>query len=285
MKRMMSVLLAICIMMSSVVTTFAKDSEQTYLQRFNPELEVIRSGEIDYEDVRLTFMYYDNGDVRVVEYDFSDEIIACSYLSVSQNVIISDLIEDGISTETEIKNIYCTERVPQNITLRASQVYVGTITFAYDDGMSSGTYRTEVSYMQETGRINHNVHDNYQSLASFASAIISMFLCSADAAIAIAKWIMVGFSIATSAVNFVIPDYIVSCAYDQMTYYLRDMSTNKVGSFFGINYTFTGDDGKMKNHVDGSYYPKSTYSSHNQVFAAEIYQTMYPAYIWSVRSW
>lgn len=66
MKRMMSVLLAICIMMSSVVTTFAKDSEQTYLQRFNPELEVIRSGEIDYEDVRLTFMYYDNGDVRVV---------------------------------------------------------------------------------------------------------------------------------------------------------------------------------------------------------------------------
>ena len=58
-------------------------------------------------------MYYDNGDVRVVEYDFSDEIIACSYLSVSQNVIISDLIEDGISTETEIKNIYCqTNSIP-----------------------------------------------------------------------------------------------------------------------------------------------------------------------------
>ena len=287
-RKIIAMLLIISLTFSAVTVAGAAVVAPTLqTNQYNTYTDaLVSSVTLDTSDDNIqnfTYVDFENGDALIEQYNGS-ELFSRAFVDRSENTYTTEMYSNGnlVSTTTETV-------VPTKITdpVLFARTTLGRLLFDYDDGLKSGIYTTRIDYEKHSGIISHNIRDNFQSMANFASFLATAFGWTAGLAGEVAKVITKAFGIVTSA-SFVIPNCDVECKYEEYVYYTTDSASGKTGSFSGIKYVVIDKTSSKFNstHYDGNYfYPSTTWSNKDMQFATYVYQSLYPAYIWSVRQW
>ncbi len=297
MKRILSLILVVSLMVSSVINVSA--ASITSKEEKN-EIVKMKDGSVKLVDPNDSETYVigndlKNGDVEFTQYQ-GNEIVSRYIVKSEERVIEATYYQKASdiknSSELTREPVIRTEtiKMPDLMTETKSLLgttggYIGTIKYNYSNGTNAGICGAKVNYIKNTGSIKYNINGTYQDLAGLASFIVGVLALPVAPALAVSKATLTWLGIGFGAASILIPDINLQSDYDETEYFLENIDdSDHTNSFYGTKYIIT-DDG---NHIDevkveGTYYAYSPWE--DIVFGMTVYSFMFWYQYYNINSW
>lgn len=214
---------------------------------------------------------------------FRDGVLESRYYVNRNEKLMQAIYNDGIEASDTI-HIYKSEQAYQLLPRSKTEGVLGRIRFQYA-AETSGICGAYVSWTKNTGSIKYDVNATYRDYASFAGAIATFLGLPGGISLEVAKTILTRFSIAATAINFIIPPCKLQSEYEEIEYTLKDIDfPDHTNSFFGARYVIS-EEGSHKGDVYTTdiYYPTTSWGDQN--FGATIYNYMFSYSFWKIYAW
>ena len=282
MKKMVSILLVLCLSVSLLLPVGAVNNEQVEVIQDNEVSEIqFEDGSIVKAEELL------DGTAKFTEMK-DGKVIAEAVLDRERNVII-DTTYQGNSKETEYIDIQGQKAVGSLSSARAAGSYqrCGAITYNFYGGNDhvTGTRKLDVYNMRSyVAGTKYNVTGSFKSKASFISYIAGILAVPVGVANPLAGSILNKLSIVVGTAGFVVPNHWVKCDKTTMTWkgVLSD-ARDVYGTFTGTQYAVTGETNKT--YVTGDFWSQVSYASRSKSFATHLYNKVMGQDIVEIVKW
>ena len=279
MKRIISILLILCISLSSTAIA----SAQSYKISNVVNSEIINAEEIVlHKDVEGSIILrgedYANGN-------------SCFFLIENGNVISSSYVDktDATTTYTNYETMTTqTEKI-----LRADKVstIASMTTSGYTFAREVGFYLTKITqgesheygpsflrteYKKKVFYPEYNLHRKYKDAADLAGQLAAALLLVTGTALPLALEILSVLGIPSKAVDFVIGDKMVAATQIKVTWRAEGGSDNQ--KIEGSKYTFRLDGSELTTEYDGEYFAINSMKNENETLALKLAKKYFPGF-------
>lgn len=280
-KKIMSfTLLAILLVQLSILPAYAADTEPSLSAR--NFAEIISEKKIDVEPdlgIYITEKVYNTGEVLLT--------------MCVRNTLISEVhIDKESHTITHLAHkssgdvVSTRSYTPQSTHISPMYAvghpnYMGRITYrVYSQGVATGYNYLDASYCYGSGvEPEYNFAGQYKDLLDLAATLISVFDLGAAVATQVGKMILQIIDISSTATDFIVPVMVVKANYQEFDWRATNPhNTSMTATLVGIKYEFRFNGSNPHVQYEGSYYPASAYTKHNETFAIALFDRVYPYY-------
>lgn len=285
MKKIISALLAISLLLSYSVTAFADVAGQSEKKRGILSQDDIILLDAD-KNLVLQVKDDPNGNTQLLLKKDGD-LLGSAYIDREKTTITETLYSEKVQVYQN-EFVY-RENLNSPSKAAASFVSVGRIRYnAYLQGSLVNSPSISVSRAVESGhQPEYYFGGQYATIASLVAALIGAFSIPAAVAATLAATIYSIAGYATSATSIILP--IIPVAADWKKVDWKGVNTNsptQSAVVSGVKYVFTLGNNPNQTQYSGTYYAESSYTSHSTALAYDLFWRIFPNYdSCTVSSW
>lgn len=220
---------------------------------------------------------------------------ACSYLMKNNKIIFSSYLDrennriidtDYLTNEVTIKHIDSAQTLNEknvytdNSRAGYSYTRVGNIGYILKKTIEGETTTINATLNVEraiyTGTTIKDIHGTYKNKVSFISTVAALLAMPVAAVTPVVGTILGVLGISGSAVNFLIPTYMLEANYTTITWHGVGFPADRV--LQGTRYVFLLPDGRSEVQQDNTYYASNSISAKNTSFALKLGRLYYPGF-------